>query len=127
MKHNYHWHRENVNLLNIAISTRNSVDISFILGNTSDGEEIAEIQCSKVVLLNMQSTIETKLPIFVGDVTVEVVTNSKISQSLRSNNYGFFYEDGNSLSSDIDTIYMIRIEGGEIDVKIVAACINIKG
>lgn len=111
-----------VDLSNIILDIGANQAIISLTSNF-DGAEVAKIICAGILHVKINSAIDiikNELPVFVAKVTITKHVGNEANLALNSADYGFRFENGSIMPPDYNQICTVEIEGGEIDIRVIA-------
>jgi hypothetical protein len=101
-----------------------SIDRAVIeLRSNNDGSVLAVIECSSIIMLNLESALGPNgamLPVSVVEVTVETLDDFALDEFLETC-YGFRFGNSKLRREKIAEAYVLKILGGEIEAILVAS------
>jgi hypothetical protein len=100
------------------------VTLSFV--DMHEGEPIGIIQCLSVLLFNYQNIFDDGegFAAYVGEVTCSRIESKNISSFLSNMNFKFSGADGNVYTPNIQNLFALHVEGGEVILDIVCEVVE---
>ena len=96
--------------------------LEFILVDTLDSKKVTRIKCKAIMSFNYRVIFEDDndgFPVYVGEVNWEKVSGNDIIRVLHDVDFPFYRPNGGVYCPNIETIYVMDIEGGEICVDLI--------